>query len=491
MVRSAIALSGASSYSSRRASIVAAIVCAALGLLLSGASAAFAAVANDDFDAATQITATPYAATVDTTGTTVQADEPQFCNYVDNSVWYAITPSADAILTADAAGGWPPAQLNVYRQDASGIGGLSFLTCQNWSWEPAVFRVQAGRTYYVQASTLYFGAGQLSIEIAEVYAPPNDNFADATAITSVPFGDDVDLLAASSEPGEPTGCLGGGQKTAWYAFTPSQTGSYAVDRTGSSWYTPLAVYTGDSLSSLSQVACAGYSTAIFRAEASKTYYLQLGHGSGNSGQVHLSLDNAPPATANFYHYPSDPSIFDTVSFYDYSQDPAGIASWAWAFGDGATAAGQWVSHRYGADKNYNAELEIATTDGRTASTTREVQVKTHDVAITKLTVPQAARVGQSRQLSVGLTNIRYAETVQVTLLRSVAGGGFEQVGQVTQSVPVRSGGRTTTFSISYTFGPDDAILGKTTFQAVATIIGARDANPADNTIIALPTKVTK
>src|SRR5947208_256037 len=64
------------------------------------------------------------------------------------------------------------------------------------------------------------------------------------------------------------------------------------------------------------------------------------------------------------------------------------------------------------------------------------------------------------------------------------------VGSYQQSVPVYSANRTTTFSFSYTFTNDDAAVGKVTFQAVATIMGARDALPADNTAMASPTKVS-
>jgi hypothetical protein len=491
MVSSATAaLNSAMSYLPRRLGATTPMLLgAALAVLLVAAPAALAAPANDNLESAQAVSALPFSHEVDPAGRTTEEGEPQFCSSVDNSAWYAITPSEDAILSADASATWGLAQINVYRQDASGLGGLSFLACQSWSSEQVVFRVQAGSTYYLQASTLYSGSGQLRVDVDEVQAPANDNFGDATPISSVPFGDDLDLLGASAQPSEPTDCIGTDQKTAWYAFTPSETGSYAVERSGGHGYLPLAVYTGGSLSSLSQVACAGYSTAIFRAEAGKTYYLQLGHGYG-SRSVHLSLDTAPPASASFYHYPSDPSIFDTVSFYDYSWDPAGIASSAWAFGDGATATGGSASHRYAADGDYPATLGITTTDGRSASATSQVHVKTHDVAMTKLTVPQSARVGQSRQLTVGLTNTRYADIVQVALMRSVAGGGFEQVGQVTQNVPTRTGGRTTTFSISYTFTPEDATLGKVTFQAIATILGARDAHAADNTVTALPTKVS-
>ena len=118
-------------------------------------------------------------------------------------------------------------------------------------------------------------------------------------------------------------------------------------------------------------------------------------------------------------------------------------------------------------------------------------VKTHDVAITALSVPSKGQVGHTKQLSVAVNNSRYAETVQVAILRSVPGQGFEQVGQVTQGLPTRSAKRSTTFSISYTFDEQDASLGKVTFQAVAAILTARDANPGDNTAIAPYTRVTR
>lgn len=53
------------------------------------------------------------------------------------------------------------------------------------------------------------------------------------------------------------------------------------------------------------------------------------------------------------------------------------------------------------------------------------------------------------------------------------------------------GSQTTDFKFSYTFTSNDAAFGKFSFQAVATIVGARDALPADNTATALPTKVGK
>jgi PKD repeat protein len=469
----------------RRLLIVAVMAAA---LLCLGAAPALAAPANDNFAAATPATV-PFSDSVEATDATTEVGEPQFCGPVDKSIWYAVTPTADAILSADTTGSGTPSQLNVYRQDGTGFGGLSFLSCAS-SYEPAIFHVQAGITYYLQGSPMFFLGGQLSVHIKEVTAPANDNFADATAFSSVPYSDHPLLTAASMEPAEPTACVGSSQRTVWYAFTPAETNSYVIDR--SNGFEPLAVYTGRSLGSLQQVACAGYSTPIFRGEAGTTYYLQLADGGPFSGaSVDLSVAVAPPATASFFYYPSDPSSLDTVQFYDASYDIGHIASRLWGFGDGATTSDCCPSHRYGADGDYDAKLAITTGDGRSASTARPISVKTHDVSIVRMSVPNSARVGQSRQLSIDIANNRYAETAEVALLRSVPGGGFEPVGQITNSVPVRSHGRTTTFAISYTFAPQDATLGKVTFQAVATIVGARDANPADNAIIALPTKVTR
>jgi hypothetical protein len=83
------------------------------------------------------------------------------------------------------------------------------------------------------------------------------------------------------------------------------------------------------------------------------------------------------------------------------------------------------------------------------------------------------------------------ESVEVTLFRSVPGYGYVFVGTLTQSVPVRPANRTTDFSFSYTFTGDDARIGKVTFRAVATIVNAPDALPADNEAIAPPVKVSR
>jgi PKD repeat protein len=211
---------------------------------------------------------------------------------------------------------------------------------------------------------------------------------------------------------------------------------------------------------------------------------------GQGGLLEFRLEVAPSPVANFGYSPSDPTVFDVVQFQDFSFDPggAGIASQAWVLGDGTSGTGCCPTHRYAADGDYAVGLTVTTVDGRTGSAAQTVRVRTHDVAITKFAVPQSASAGQTRRIVVGVNSKRYTETVDVQLFKSVP-SGFQFVGVLTQSVPVRSANRTTDFSFTYTFTGDDARIGKVTFRAVASVSGARDALPADNEAIAPPTKV--
>ena len=51
--------------------------------------------------------------------------------------------------------------------------------------------------------------------------------------------------------------------------------------------------------------------------------------------------------------------------------------------------------------------------------------------------------------------------------------------------------KTVMFSYDYAFTNDDLAVGKVSFQAVATIEGARDAYGADNTATTSPASVTR
>jgi len=137
----------------------------------------------------------------------------------------------------------------------------------------------------------------------------------------------------------------------------------------------------------------------------------------------------------------------------------GIETSAWDFGDGTASSDGYPTHRYTADGDYLVKLTVTTSDGRTASTEQTVSVRTHDVAITKLVAPNAARVGQTRPIVVQIRNVRYPERVEIHLYKSTP-DGFQRVTSTEQNIPVRSGNRTTSVSMSYTFVADDAVMAR-------------------------------
>ena len=75
-------------------------------------------------------------------------------------------------------------------------------------------------------------AGVLQLNLAQIFPPANDNFANAEAINSLPFHATVDNSAALFEPDEPQGC-GFGFQSLWYTFTPAENMGVRLNTVGS------------------------------------------------------------------------------------------------------------------------------------------------------------------------------------------------------------------------------------------------------------------
>lgn len=198
----------------------------------------------------------------------------------------------------------------------------------------------------------------------------------------------------------------------------------------------------------------------------------------------------PPPRATFFVAAAEVSVYEDLRAYDASFDPggAGIDGHRWDFGDGDSAIGHRATHRYAEDGDYTLTLTVTTLDGRQATTAQPVSVRTHDVAITAFSVPRRARAGVQGLITVRVASERYAETVRVDLLKGVPGGGFETVGRETVEVPAGAR-RAVEARFAVSFSETDAAGGRVIFKATATLVGARDASPADNAALALPTTV--
>jgi hypothetical protein len=125
--------------------------------------------------------------------------------------------------------------------------------------------------------------------------PPNDDIANATVITALPFTDGpIDTTAATTELNDPD-CFGNGL-TVWYVFTPSEDVVILADPQANSNYdTTLSVYTG-SPGALTQIACSD-DRVIFEATAGTTYYFMVGNFFFNSsGTLIFHAEVAPPSS---------------------------------------------------------------------------------------------------------------------------------------------------------------------------------------------------
>ena len=453
---------------------------------------------NDDFANATIIPQAPYNDTVDTQSATIEAGEPNNCSWVfHKTIWYSFTPTMSGLYTAEASA---MDYLTLVIYTGSDFSNLQMIDCRIESSASIQMTFDAGTTYYFQIFNNYeYFENVIAFNITQDLPPDNDDFTNAAIITEVPFSDSVETDHATIESGEPWACGWTGQNTIWYSFTPAVSGSYTAESAGG--YVPnLAVYTGSDYSNLQALVCGntdwilGLARTTLFLNAGTTYYYQMYTNDyyGWGMTINFSLYPTPPPEAYFSYWPTDPIPMENIQFSNDSNDPywIGFQSCAWDFGDGTSSTECYPTHIYAANGDYTVQLTVTTFDERSASTIQVVQVRTHDVGITRFVVPTTARAGQTKQITVYIKNLYFAEIVQVDLYKSTV-NGYELVGTLTQDVPQRPPSRAQAFTFTYTFTSQDADLGKVTFKAVATVINARDAYTPDNEMISIATKVAR
>src|SRR5262249_28048982 len=118
----------------------------------------------------------------------------------------------------------------------------------------------------------------------------------------------ANTISATTEPGEQTnlscspGVVSPLGRTVWCAFTPTVSGTVAIDTFGSSVDTVLAVYTGSALPTLNLVTCndntasgttAQQSRVTFPATAGTTYRVQVGGYNSAFGSLVVSFASGP------------------------------------------------------------------------------------------------------------------------------------------------------------------------------------------------------
>jgi sugar lactone lactonase YvrE len=124
--------------------------------------------------------------------------------------------------------------------------------------------------------------------------PPNDNYANATVITTLPFTESVDMSQATGEPAHGETAT---QRTVWYQYTPATAQRVETTTLGSqSWTsTQLCVEGGPCAGSFAVCGLGRYGPRIvLDLEPGRTYHLQV----RSTAQIAVFNLLAPPPPAN-------------------------------------------------------------------------------------------------------------------------------------------------------------------------------------------------
>lgn len=134
---------------------------------------------------------------------------------------------------------------------------------------------------------------------AALGAPPsNDEFVNAEVIDGRfgwNYGENTD---ATKEPGEPNHAGNAGGASVWYSWTAPSTGRATLNLCYSEFDTLLAVYTGDVVTALQEVAsnddgCSGQSELTFTATSGTTYRIAIDGADGATGYYELGWGLSP------------------------------------------------------------------------------------------------------------------------------------------------------------------------------------------------------
>lgn len=254
-------------------------------------------IPGDDFANAMQITGLPYTNTMDTTAATSANDDPYFCTFPKNTVWYVFTPATAMRIQATTAGSDYNTALSAYtglRDD------LMLVDCNDNSdglQSELVFDVVAGRTYYFMVGVSGGEpAGNLVFALDALVPPPNDEITTATTITALPYTNVVDTTGAIVAQDDPNAC-GYYEHTVWYSFTASVTMRVEASTAGSDYRAGLAVFTG-TRGALNFVGCGesvneSYSQFTFNAASGRRYYFMI---AGPGGHLKFSVTPILPPT---------------------------------------------------------------------------------------------------------------------------------------------------------------------------------------------------
>ena len=227
---------------------------------------------------------------------TAQPNEP--VPGTGHTVWFRWTAPQDGPVAFDTMTGYFPTLVNAHTGTA-----LENLTTITRLPDPGPFaprpnRVRfsanAGAIYQIQVDAATDTLGRFVLKWWQG-APPNDDFANARHFDSGVYFFSLSSVNATKEPGEPNHAGTPGGRSIWIPLVGEMNRGLAISTQGSEFDTLLAVYTGDGLSSLTEVASSNnegtnrWSRVHFDAIRDQQYWVVVDGVDGDGGNIFLDI----------------------------------------------------------------------------------------------------------------------------------------------------------------------------------------------------------
>lgn len=202
----------------------------------------------------------------------------------------------------------------------------------------AIMNSRSGNTDALQSDDI---AGVQVLYGAPGVVPANNNFASATVVTGdLPLALEGSNVATNKEAGEPGHAGNSGGRSVWWRWTAPSAGTAAITTQGSRFDTLLAVYTGGSVSGLSQVAAnndlsggASRTSAVtFPTTAGTVYHIAVDGVGGDAASIQLNIAFATGGIAPPTIRRPPRSLFATPgSAVVLNVDTDAANGWQWLF----------------------------------------------------------------------------------------------------------------------------------------------------------------
>ena len=374
-------------------------------------------ISNDTFANRTALSGFDIGLTGSTIGFTGELGEPNHAGVSGSlsSAWWSWLAPDSGRVELNTFGSNYDTTLAVYTGDV--LGDLTEVASNDDSrpglQSAVAFDAIAGTTYQIAVDGFATGSGTVALNLDLTSPVNNDNFANRFALNGLSDSDSLSNSGYTGEPDESNHAEASGPlNSAWWYWIAPTSGQVRLNTRGSSFDTTLAVYTGDALDTLTEVASnddvtmsSTQSAVVFEATAGTTYQIAVDGFSGSTGDIDLNLnlrvssndafaDRVALVGSSFNVRGTTVGFTGEVGEPDHAEASGALNSswWSWT----APTSGEIILNTTGS--NFDTTLAVYT--GDTLNTLTEVASNDDSAGTTQSLVTFDAVAGTTYQIAV-------------------------------------------------------------------------------------------